>query len=244
MISGAGLLVLLSSVFAHFAAESSPVARGTATPGMYTCLQCHSKNDANASDNWSPATCNSEPIARGHSDYEGDCEDLQAFFAMVRVRNSFAERVASNTANRLLEGERLARKFYCFQCHGELGQGGYPNAGSLKGYVPGYFGNDFAKLTNNASPAAVKAWISDGTNPDLLDRLLTGPIAAFFIARQAIQMPRLDSLSDSELDLLASYVIKLHESGPMDAAAVRKYERLTRVPVSTSKQHPTEIPAR
>jgi mono/diheme cytochrome c family protein len=173
----------------------------------------------------------------GHPDYEGRCEDLLAFFAAARVRSSFTERLAANTSNRLLAGEHLARRFYCFQCHGELGQGGFPNAGALKGYVPGYFGNDFRELTNDASPAAVRAWIVEGTNPDLLDRLIEGPIAAFFIERQAIQMPQLDSLTDSELDLLVDYVVALQALGPMDAATVREYDRLTRVFVATRNEH-------
>ncbi len=234
---GTGLVVyLLVTVYLRLVPESSPVARGGATPGIYACLSCHGENDNDAPEAWA-FNCERQSVMPGHPDYEGRCEDLLAFFAAVRVRSSFTERLAANRSNRLLAGEHLARKYYCFQCHGELGQGGFPNVGALKGYVPGYFGDDFRELTNDASPAAVRAWIAEGTNLDLQDRLVVGPIAAFFIKRQAIQMPQLDSLTDSELDLLVDYVIALQALGPMDAATVREYDRLTRVSLATHNEH-------
>ncbi len=144
--------------------------------------------------------------------------------------------MASGASNRLLTGEHLARMFYCFQCHGELGQGGFPNAGALKGYIPGYFGEDFRRLTNDASPAAVRAWINDGINPDLLNSPIEGTVAAFFIEHQAIQMPQFNSLTHSEIDLLVNYVLTIHAFGPMDAAAVHTYDQLTRLPPSVNRE--------
>ena len=55
-------------------------------------------------------------------------------------------------------GPYLARKYGCFECHGPLGQGGFSNPGSLKGYVPGFFGRDFdmasAQIANSLSGTA------------------------------------------------------------------------------------------
>ena len=229
----AGLVVwLLTDVYLRLAPESSPVARGGATPGIYSCLTCHGNIDAVAPPAWS-LSCERRSPTQRHPNYEGRCEDLLAFFAVARVRSSLTERLATEPSNRLLAGEHLARRFYCFQCHGELGQGGFPNSGALKGYVPGYFGDDFRQLTNDASRTAVTAWIVDGTNPDLLNRFIEGPIAAFFFQRQAIQMPQHDSLADSELSLLVDYVLAVQALGPMNASTVREYDRLTREPTST-----------
>jgi mono/diheme cytochrome c family protein len=230
------VVYLLVTVYHRLVPESSPVARGGATPGIYVCLSCHGKNDDDAPEAWS-LSCERQSVMPGHPDYEGSCEDLLAFFAAARVRSSFAERLAANTSNRLLAGERLARMFYCFQCHGELGQGGFPNDGALKGYVPGYFGEDFRRLTNDASPAAVRAWINDGINPDLLNSPIEGPVAAFVIEHQAIQMPQFNSLTHSKIDLLVNYVLTLHAFGPMDAGAVRTYDKLTRLPSSLNRKH-------
>ena len=229
--------LLLTDVYVRLAPESSPIARGAAIPQVYSCLTCHGNDDSAARAAWS-LSCESQSTAPGHPDYQGQCEDLLAFFAVARVRNTLIERMNDNPENRLLAGEALARKFYCFQCHGELGQGGYPNLGSLKGYVPGYFGNDFRQLTSNASPTAVTAWIVEGTNTDILNRFIEGPIAEFFFERQAIQMPSHNSLSDYELNLLVDYVLALQAMGPMDAAAVRHYDQLTRQPPnSTGPSH-------
>jgi cytochrome c553 len=222
-----GLVFLLISVGYRMVPESSPVARGAASPGVYSCLDCHGMDDQISPDDRA-LNCNNRSLEHQHLKYEGRCEDLLAFFASVLVRNTFEKRIRDLNANRLLAGERLARRYYCFQCHGELGQGGFPNKGALKGYVPGFFGSDFRALTNNGSPSGIEAWITRGTNLDLTGRLIEGPIAAFFIERQAIHMPSFDSLSGRELDLLVDYVSVLNRLGPMDVARVMEYERFTR----------------
>lgn len=229
-VAGALLVGLLTRI----APESSPIARGADTPGVYMCLECHGGTGRILAEDWS-FDCKSHSVAGGHPRYEGRCEDLLAYFAAVRVRNSFPERMLSGASNRVLEGEKLARKFYCFQCHGELGQGGFPNAGALKGYIPGYFGEDFRRLTNDGTSTAVRAWITDGINPDLLDSPIEGRIVAFFIEHQAIQMPQFDSLTHSDIDLLVDYVLTLHAYGPMDVDDVRMYDNLTRLPFPLTK---------
>lgn len=222
-----GLVFLLLLAAYRMAPESSPVARGAASSGVYSCLGCHGMDDQKSPDDRA-LSCERRSPEHQNLKFEGRCDDFLAFFATVLVRNTFAERIRELNANRLLAGEQLARRYYCFQCHGELGQGGFPNKGALKDYVPGFFGRDFRALTNNASPTGIKAWITRGTNPDLTGRLIEGPIAAFFIDRQAIHMPSFDSLSGRELDLLVDYVSALNRLGPMDVTGVLEYERLTR----------------
>jgi cytochrome c553 len=226
-VFAAGLVFLLLATAYRMAPESSPVARGAASPGVYSCLGCHGMDDQK-SPNDRALSCERRSLEHQNLEYEGRCEDLLAFFATVLVRNSFEERIGDPAANRLLAGEQLARSYYCFQCHGELGQGGFPNKGALKGYIPGFFGRDFRALTNNGSSSGIEAWITRGTNPDLTGRLIEGPIAAFFIERQAIHMPSFDSRSGRELNLLVDYVSVLNRLGPMDVARVMEYERLTR----------------
>jgi len=42
------VVYLLVAVYHRLVPESSPVARGGATPGIYACLSCHGKNDDDA----------------------------------------------------------------------------------------------------------------------------------------------------------------------------------------------------
>jgi mono/diheme cytochrome c family protein len=43
-------------------------------------------------------------------------------------------------------GAELATELGCAHCHGPLGAGGVANPGSFKGYVPGFWGEDFDEL--------------------------------------------------------------------------------------------------
>lgn len=99
------------------------------------------------------------------------------------------------------EGAELAHDLGCFACHGEMGGGGLPNPGSLKGYVPGFYGPDFAELVRDDTE--LRAWIADGGVPRLSD----DPLASFFLERQRIKMPGYkDHLSSEQLDALVAYV--------------------------------------
>ena len=89
----------------------------------------------------------------------------------------------------------------CFACHGDLGIGGLPNPGSLKGYIPGFGGEDYTELVRN--PDELRGWIADGGIP----RLRNDPLASYFIERQIIQMPAYkDRLKPEEIDALVAYV--------------------------------------
>ncbi len=98
-------------------------------------------------------------------------------------------------------GADLVAAHGCFNCHGDMGIGGLPNPGSLKGYIPGFGGQDFEELVR--SDEERRGWIADGGIP----RLRNDPLASFFIERQRIQMPAFkDRLQPAEVDALVAYV--------------------------------------
>lgn len=98
-------------------------------------------------------------------------------------------------------GAELALENGCFACHGELGSGGLPNPGSLKGYIPGFGGPDYEELVQNDEE--LRGWIAKGGIP----RLLGDPAARFFIDRQRIQMPAFEShLGAGEIDAIIAYI--------------------------------------
>ncbi len=146
-----------------------------------------------------------------------------AYFEAIRLRRTLDEREALRPADPIVAGEALARKYHCFQCHGQLGQGGFANAGSFKGYVPGFFGKDFGVLTRDGDPASVSNWIRNGMDPQITQQAFIGPIAQYFFERQAVSMPSFNSLTDDEIELLTNYVIALNNYGPMTAASARHY---------------------
>lgn len=208
--------------------ESSPVERGAAAANSYGCIDCHGKSEPGFPDDVD-LSCTNIRVSSSHPDYAGRCSDLLAYFEVVRLKRTFPARLESANPNRLLVGESLARQYNCFQCHGELGQGGFRNAGALKGYIPGYFGNDFALLTRDGDTESVQNWIRQGIDPAIFSRPLEGTIAEFFIDRQEISMPIFGTLPDSTIRILADYVISLNQLGAMDAGAIRAYSEQTQM---------------
>lgn len=98
-------------------------------------------------------------------------------------------------------GAEIAERLGCFGCHGALGMGGVENPGSLKGYVPGFLGDDYRDLVRNR--AELREWIREGTLARVRDHWIGG----FFSRRQVIQMPAYkDFLSEEELEALMDYV--------------------------------------
>jgi hypothetical protein len=156
------------------------------------------------------------------------CADVLAYFETVRLRRSFDDRARFNMDNPLFAGEHLARQYHCFNCHGHLGQGGFKNSKSLKGYVPGYFGSDFKVLTRNADPESVRMWIMHGMDSAILESPVSGRIAAFFFDRQAVGMPSYKTLEPEEIETLVNYVIAINRFGPMTAETIRSYGQQTR----------------
>lgn len=98
-------------------------------------------------------------------------------------------------------GAELATELGCAACHGPLGAGGVPNPRSLKGYVPGFWGEDFDELVRD--DAELRAWIADGE----IDRIKNHPIGGWFFRRQIVKMPAYGRfLSDADVDALAAWV--------------------------------------
>jgi len=217
-----GLAAVLGSQGLRLVPESSPVERGSAAAHATGCIDCHGQPGASFPDD-ARLSCRNAGTSSGHPPYDGRCSDVLAYFEVVRIKRSFRARAEAPNPNRLLQGESLARQYNCFQCHGELGQGGFRNAGALKGYIPGYFGKDFALLTQDGNPESVHRWISQGIDPALYSEPFDGPIARYFIERQEISMPIFASLPDASIQILADYVIALHQFGAMDAKAIRAY---------------------
>lgn len=124
----------------------------------------------------------------------------------------------------LLAGDRLARHNGCYQCHGEFGQGGVANLQSFKGYIPGFFGRDFLKLTANGDRQEILHWLDHGRGA-AVESGLAGRLAKRYLDRQAIPMPGYrEQLTAAEKELLADYLLLLNKKGPLSAPDL---ERLT-----------------
>ena len=107
------------------------------------------------------------------------------------------------------EGAEVARRLGCFGCHGPLGMGGVSNPGSLKGYVPGFLGEDYRELVRDG--AELREWIRRGS----IERIERHWIGGFFLRRQLIHMPAYERfLEPGELDALAAYVEWIASGGP------------------------------
>lgn len=101
----------------------------------------------------------------------------------------------------LAAGREVAARFGCFTCHGPQGRGSLPNPRSFKGYVPSWDGPDFSDLAYDARE--VREWILDGGPA----RLRSQPLARFFLARQALQMPSYRGrITDADVDVLVGYI--------------------------------------
>jgi len=126
-----------------------------------------------------------------------DDDDVDALVAYLRS----ASELFQPEEKQALSGAEIVRAKGCFNCHGEMGSGGRPNPGSLKGYIPGFLGEDFTELVRNDEE--LRGWINDGGVP----RLREDPIASYFLQRQRIQMPAFGKfLTPAEVDAVASYV--------------------------------------
>ncbi len=218
--------------YVRVAPESSPIARGAAHAAKHRC-----------SDSGCSGERLSAAIACRNIEVGTSCADVTAYWQAIRLRQDLSQRLRVAPNNRLLAGERLARELNCFQCHGELGQGGLANAGAFKSYVPGYFGDDFRILTDGGRKDVVREWIETGNAIVLTNHPLTGWIARLFFERQAISMPRFSSLASDEVDLLADYVIALNGFGPLDAGGLTRYMSATaanygETPLGILAKHP------
>lgn len=126
----------------------------------------------------------------------------------------------------LVYGDRLARQQACYQCHGELGQGGVANPASFKGYIPGFFGDDYNELTEGGDPGEVLHWIEHGRGL-AVESGLKGKLARFYFEGQATGMPGYGSLlSENEKALLVDYLRLLNEMGPLGSGDLETFNQL------------------
>lgn len=123
-------------------------------------------------------------------------------------------------------GDRLSRKHGCYQCHGELGQGGLANLASFKGAIPGFYGKEFLELTAQGDRAEILHWIDTGRGK-AIESGVTGALATKFIDGQAIGMPAYkDHLNEKEKALLTEFLLLLNKTGPMPAKEVDRIGHL------------------
>ena len=98
-------------------------------------------------------------------------------------------------------GGELFAEYHCDRCHGPFGAGGIPNPGSFKGYIPGFWGEDYDELVRNDDE--LRAWLADGE----IDRITKHPIGGWFFRRQAAKMPAYGKfVSADDLAAIAAYV--------------------------------------
>ncbi len=224
----------------HLRPESSPAARGAELARELDCGACH-RAALRGGDPGAPSlfagSRDPDTLTRRLREVDAHPRDLSparvaalaAWIALVQYEN---DRAATPFATEGLAGvEALARR-HCFSCHGELGQGGVANPGSLKGYVPGFFGHDYDLLTLGDHPDVVREWIRDGV-PRFF-HLGVGPLrpALWFTRRQQVKMPGYaDRLTPRQQEDLAGYLSLLRRLGPMDAAGVARYRARAGLPV-------------
>jgi mono/diheme cytochrome c family protein len=164
----------------------------------------------------------------------GEIDDLAAFVGLSQYGES--ARLHGSTR----EGESLARRLACFTCHGELGQGGVENPGSLKGYIPGFFGSDFRALTRNGNRQDIREWILKGRSDYFWNQGFAGIYPGrYFTDRQAIRMPAYEGfISESEVEILTDYLIEMMELGPMALGDLLEYR-----PIGSREVTPSASPS-
>jgi hypothetical protein len=123
-------------------------------------------------------------------------------------------------------GDQVSRQHACYQCHGELGQGGVPNPESFKGTIPGFFGSEFRELTDGGDRAEILHWIEHG-HGIAIESGVKGMLAKPYFEGQAIGMPGYDEiLSEGQKELLVDFLLLLNEKGPLSAGDVENVANL------------------
>ena len=123
-----------------------------------------------------------------------EVEDLVRYFMAVSQTAPVDDPQAAR-------GRDLVRAHGCEACHGVAGSGGVLNPGSLKGYVPGWLGEDYTDLVRD--DREMRQWILEGG----IDRFAQARLARFFLTRQRLQMPAYkDALAPGDADAIGAYI--------------------------------------
>ncbi len=115
----------------------------------------------------------------------------------------------SSVPNDSLASRGMARadSLGCFGCHGPGGRLARPNAGSFKGYVPSWKGQDFADVVHDRTE--FEQWVNNGIS----DRFKDNFLARYFLDRAVLKMPAFhDHLNPGDLDALWAYIQWLRSS--------------------------------
>ncbi len=105
---------------------------------------------------------------------------------------------------RSARGRELVRQHRCESCHGVAGSGGVPNPGSLKGYIPGWLGEDYTELVRD--DGELRQWILEGG----IERFARDRLAGYFLTRQRLQMPIYRPvLTPEDADAIGAYIRSL-----------------------------------
>jgi cytochrome c551/c552 len=253
LIATTGVIAIAASVRSIFGAEISTYSQGASVYADLGCGACHEslvlgpiqrrrKPAPHVFEKWIETSELSEEIRFGG--YESDDyavaqrsiprkikmpafndliseSDLRALMVFLQVNQLMNMRSTS-------EGQNLARKYGCFDCHGPLGLGGVVNPRSFKGYIAGWFGADFDELTNSGNREIVAEWINDGTSSSVTGKSFgRGMVARHFGESQAIKMPAFERrIPTEDLNLLVDYVLLLRSFGDMSLSEVQRYRKL------------------
>jgi mono/diheme cytochrome c family protein len=131
-------------------------------------------------------------------------DDVAAYVRAVSGEFLPADSVLDSTLTR---GIDLGKSLGCTSCHGAMGAGGPVNAGSLKGYVPGWNGVDFPELVRDSTE--FRTWVQEGTPA----RFKNNAIAWRFLHGARVRMPAYhDRVSDQDLKDLWAFIRVMRES--------------------------------
>src|SRR5262245_20194418 len=102
---------------------------------------------------------------------------------------------------RAAKGLERMHELGCFSCHGPMGVGGRSNPRSLKGYVPGFGGQDYRELVRDGDE--LREWNRHGVT----GRFERNPLARAVLGRQALKMPAYgEHLDEAGVETVASAV--------------------------------------
>jgi mono/diheme cytochrome c family protein len=125
-------------------------------------------------------------------------QEVRDLIAYVKAASAFVSPLPATPEAR---GMDIAYRNGCLSCHNVMGAGGLKNPGSLKGYIPGWWGEDFDELVRDE--AELRQWIEEGR----IKRLAEHPIARHFVEGQRVQMPAYKKfLTPEEITELVRFV--------------------------------------